>query len=119
MMKNDDIDAIQWYSRLVESVMQIAMSAEEQAARLSGFVITDEIASDFSDIGMVYAKRLLECEWITQEQFLLAQKIDKKLDDMSQKRELWTDKALFTSEEWNACRELGKNLLETLERSTS
>lgn len=115
MMKNDNVDAIQCYDRFIESVRQIAMNAEEQTTRLSGFVVTDELASDFSDIGMFYAKKLLECEWITQEQFLLAERIDKKLDEMSQKKEMWTEKALFTYEEWNACREMGKQLLAMLE----
>lgn len=119
MIKNDIAVKLQWYERFVECVKQIAMCAEEQTAKLSGFVVADEIASDFSDIGMFYAKKLLEGEWITQEQFLLAERIDKQLEEMSQKKELWTEKALFTCEEWNICRETGKKLLEMLEQPTS
>lgn len=116
-MIEDNVDVIvQWYDRFIESVRQIAMSAEEQKKKLLGVVVTDEIASDFSDIGMVYAKKLLECEWITQEQFLLAESIDEKFNNMSKKKELWTEKALFTCNDWNSCREMGRKLLEMLEK---
>lgn len=113
----DDVDVIvQWYDRFIESVNQVAMSAEEQKKKLSGTVVTDEIASDFSDIGMNYAKKLLDCGWITQEQFSLTESIDKKFDEMSKKKELWTEKALSTCEAWKICREMGKELLETLQK---
>lgn len=64
----------------------------------------DEIALYFSDTGMPYAQELLEYGWITQEQFDMAQNIDKKLDEMSQKKELWNDAALISSIEWDTCR---------------
>lgn len=113
----DDVDVIvQWYDRFIESVNQVAMSAEEQKKKLLGTVVTDEIASDFSDIGMNYAKKLLDYGWITQEQFSLTESIDKKFDEMSKKKELWTEKALFTCEEWKVCREMGKELLEILQK---
>ena len=92
------------------------MNAEEQKEKLSGFVATDEIASDFSDIGIVYAKKLLDCEWITQEQFMLAESIDKKFDEMSKKKELWTDNALLISEEWEICRKMGRELIRMLDK---
>lgn len=37
-----------------------------------GIVVTDEIAIDFSEIGIPYERDLSLCSWITQEQFKLA-----------------------------------------------
>lgn len=45
-----------------------------------GTVVTDEIANDFSKIGIPYARDLFLCGWITQEQFELAQGIEEKLE---------------------------------------
>lgn len=115
-MTEQNMDAtMQWYDGLLESVRQVAMSPEEQTAKLSGFVVTDEIASDFSDLGMEYAKKLLACEWITQAHFELAERIDQTLEEMSRNKELWEEEALFLREEWDACRKMGRTLLEMLE----
>lgn len=54
-----------------------------------GTVVTDEIANDFSKIGIPYARDLFLCGWITQEQFELAQGIEEKLEQMTQKKESW------------------------------
>lgn len=56
MIKNDIAVMLQWYERFIESVKQIAMSAEEQTTKLSGFVVADEIASDFSDWNVLCKK---------------------------------------------------------------
>ena len=72
-MKEYDIDKImQEYDAFVEIVRQISVSAEEQIQKLKGTVVTDEIATDFSEIGVPYARNLLVYGWITQEQFKLA-----------------------------------------------
>lgn len=111
-----DLEEIKlWYDRFLETVKQVAMSATEQIEKLHGTVVADEITSDFSDIGLLYAKKLLNCEWITPEQFSLVEDIDSKFEKMSQKKELWTDEALYISNEWEECRKMGKMLLEQLE----
>ena len=115
-MKENDIDEImRWYDNFTEIVKQLSMSAEEQIRKLKGTVVTDEIASDFSEIGMLYAQKLLSYGWITQEQFKLAQDIEEKLEQMTQKKELWNDDALLNSAEWNNCRKRGMELMQTLE----
>lgn len=115
-MKENDIDEIiQWYDNFIEIIRQLSMSAEEQIKKLKGTVVTDEIASDFSEIGMLYAQKLLSCGWITQEQFNIAQGIEKELEKMTQKKELWNDDALISAAEWDKCRKSGKDLLQTLE----
>ena len=104
-MKEYDIDKImQEYDAFVEIVRQISVSAEEQIQKLKGTVVTDEIATDF----LVYG-------WITQEQFSLVQDIEEKLNQMTQKKELWNNDALLSSIEWENCRKKGKDLLGTLE----
>lgn len=113
----EDIDKImQLYDGFIHVIRQLSMSAEDQIQKLNGYVVTDEIAADFSEIGMVYARELLNNGWITQEQFNIAQDIDKKLEEMSQKKELWNDVALLSSTEWDACRKCGTELLKTLEK---
>ena len=55
-MKENEIDEVmQLYDNFVESVRQLSMSAKEQILKLEGTAVTDEIASDFSEIGMLYA----------------------------------------------------------------
>ena len=115
-MKENDIDEImQWYDNFTEIVKQLSLSAEEQIQKLKGTVVTDEIASDFLEIGMPYAQKLLNYGWITKEQFKIAQNIEKKLEQMTQKKELWNEEALLSSAEWNNCRKSGMDLLQTLE----
>ena len=80
-----------------------------------GTVVTDEIAIDFSEIGIPYERDLSLCSWITQEQFSLVQDIEEKLNQMTQKKELWNNDALLSSIEWENCRKKGKDLLGTLE----
>lgn len=63
----------------------------------------------------MYAKELLESEWITQEQYIMAKSIDEILISMSKKNELWTEDALLNAEEWEKSRKRGGLLLETLE----
>ena len=60
MVKENDIDTImQWYDRFTEIVRQLSMDADEQLQKLNGTVVTDEIALDYSEIGMLYAQKLL------------------------------------------------------------
>ncbi len=114
-MKESNIDEImQWYDNFTEIVRQLSASAEEQIQRLKGTVVTDEVASDFSEIGMQYAQKLLSYGWITQEQYNIAQGIEKKLEEMTQKKELWNNNALSSAAEWESCRKSGKELLHTL-----
>lgn len=95
-MNEANIDKImQWYDNFTEIVRQISLSAEEQILKLKGTMVTDEIATDFSEVGMAYTQKLLNCGWITQEQFDFARDIEEKLEQMTQKKELWNDDALI------------------------
>lgn len=114
-MEKDIEEIMQYYDRFIDLVKQMSMNAKEQIAKLKGTVVTDEIASDFSEIGMMYAKELLENEWITQEQYIIAKSIDEMLVKMSKRNELWTEDALLNAEEWEECRKKGSLLLEMLE----
>ena len=78
-------------------------------------IVADELANDFSEIGMMYAKELLENEWITQEQYTIAKTIDEMLVNMSKRKELWSEEALFNAEEWDECRKKGNLLLKMIE----
>lgn len=114
-MKKDIEEIMLYYDRFVHIAEQISLDANHQIARLKGTVVADELASDFSEIGMVYARVLLEEEWITREQFAIAESIDEMLAGMSDRNELWTEDALINAEEWENCRKKGNMLLKTLE----
>ena len=68
-MEKDIEEIVQCYDRFVDIVKEISMNAKEQIIKLKGTIIADELASDCSEIGMMYAKELLENEWLTQEQY--------------------------------------------------
>lgn len=89
------------------------MPAKQQMEKLKGFVLTDELASDFSDIALQYAKILFDNGWLTKEQLDMFLVVDKKLEGMSNNEDLWSDEALETSIEWAECRERGKEILKT------
>ena len=59
-MEKDTEEIMQCYDRFIDIVKQISMDAKEQIAKLKGTVVADELASDFSEIGMMYAKELLQ-----------------------------------------------------------
>ena len=114
-MEQNIEEIMQYYDRFIDILKQMSMNAEEQIFKLKGTVIADELASDFSEIGIMYAKKLLENEWITKEQYMLIKSIDAMLTDMSKRKELWTEEALINSEEWEKCRKKGNILLKMLE----
>lgn len=114
-MEKDIEEIMQYFDRFIDIVKQMSMDAKEQLAKLKETAVTDELANDFSEIGMMYAKELLENEWITQEQYMIAKSIDEMLENMSKRSELWTEDALLNAEEWEECRKKGKLLLEMLE----
>lgn len=114
MEKNIE-EMVQYYDRFIEILKQMSMNAEEQINLLKGTAIADELASDFSEIAMMYAEKLLENEWLTEEQLLIAKSIDEMLDVMSKRKELWTEEALRSADEWKECRKKGKILLSMIE----
>ncbi|WP_139844040.1 hypothetical protein A5821_000284 [Enterococcus sp. 7F3_DIV0205] len=113
-MKYDIEELALIYDRLIENIKQFSMDPENQISKLDGFVVTDEIASDFSDIAMPYGKILLENEWLTEKQYKRMEDIDKKLEEMTRNKSLWTDEALKSSKEWAESRNLGNDLLKEL-----
>ena len=115
IMGKDIEELMQCYDRFVDIVKQISMNANEQIVKLKGTIAADELANDFSEIGMMYAKELLENEWITQEQYTIAKTIDEMLVNMSKRKELWSEEALFNAEEWDECRKKGNLLLKMME----
>ena len=114
-MGKDIEELMQCYDRFVDIVKQISMNANEQIVKLKGTIVADELANDFSEIGMMYAEELLENEWITQEQYTIAKTIDEMLVNMSKRKELWSEEALFNAEEWDECRKKGNLLLKMME----
>ena len=114
-MEKEIDETAQCYERFLQILRQMSMDAKEQINLLKGTVVADELANDFSEIAMMCAEELLENEWLTREQFMLAKSIDEMLDVMSERKELWTEEALRDAEEWKKCREKGKLLLSMME----
>lgn len=96
-MEKEIDEIMQIYDRFIEIVKELSMDSKEQLHKLKGFVVTDEIANDFCEIGMIYAKELVKNEWITIEQFEMAKAIDNEFSIMSKQKELWSDDALLNA----------------------
>ena len=105
------------YDRLIEILEQLSLNAEEQKQKLKDAVVTDELALDYSEIAMLYVKKLFKNHWISQEQLTLAEDIDEKLEQMSQDKALWNEEALKSSLEWEKCRLMAQKLLKTLKEN--
>ncbi|EAC6122797.1 hypothetical protein GM58_00360 [Listeria monocytogenes] len=103
------------HKRIIENLEEFSMPAKQQMEKLKDFVVTDELASDFSDIALQYAKILFDNGWLTKEQLDMFLVVDKKLEGMSNNEDLWSNEALETSIEWAECREQGKEILKTFE----
>ncbi|EAE6827768.1 hypothetical protein ACII2S_000455 [Listeria monocytogenes] len=103
------------HKRIIENLEEFSMPAKQQMEKLKDFVVTDELASDFSDIALQYAKILFDNGWLTKEQLDMFLVVDKKLEGMSNNEDLWSDEALETSIEWAECKEKGKEILKTFE----
>ncbi|EAC8233978.1 hypothetical protein ACG2Y5_001561 [Listeria monocytogenes] len=101
------------HKRIIENLEEFSTPAKQQMEKLKDFVVTDELASDFSDIALQYAKILFDNGWLTKEQLDMFLVVDKKLEGMSNNEDLWSDEALETSIEWAECRERGKEILKT------
>ena len=113
-MDTDDI--VQIYDRFIEILEEFSLSPYEQIKKLHGTVVADELATDFSEIGMVYAKLLRDNQWLTEEQYKLMKNIDNNLSEMSKKKSLWSEKALINSNEWAYCRKECVKLLKQFKR---
>lgn len=111
----EDVDMLLLlFTRVIENLYEFTAPADKQIERLKGTVVADEIASDFSDISLKYVNILFENEWITEEQYQDFLEIDKKLDEMSDNKNLWDEDALKNAEEWKECRTMGIRLLRSL-----
>lgn len=119
-MMTEDVEKLTMlYDRVIENLQEFSMSLENQIKQLKGFSVADELASDFSDITLNYAKELFENAWITTKQYQQFLNIDEKLEDMSKNKALWCEEALKDASEWNKCRKAGTKLLASLEGERS
>ncbi|ELU8149946.1 hypothetical protein SD224_001873 [Listeria monocytogenes] len=115
MTEKDVEELMLMHKRIIENLEEFSMPAKQQMEKLKDFVVTDELASDFSDIAIQYAKILFDNGWLTKEQLDMFLVVDKKLEGMSNNEDLWSDEALEASIEWAECREQGKEILKTFE----
>ncbi|OJG62558.1 hypothetical protein RV07_GL001329 [Enterococcus malodoratus] len=99
---------------MIENLNEFTMTPIDQIEKLKGFPVADEIASDFSDITIKYAKELFDAEWIDKEQFQKFLDVDGYLEKMSENKDLWSEEALKSAPEWEECREMGLELLSSL-----
>lgn len=96
---------------LVESLQLLAASYDVQATILPSFVhIPDEIALIFNDV----YRQVRNTNLVTLDQQVNLERIDRLLDQMSDKRDLWALKALRDSPEWEQVRSLALEQLVSL-----
>ncbi|MBK3696183.1 hypothetical protein JJD42_04900 [Listeria monocytogenes] len=113
-MTEKDLEGLMlMHKRIIGNLEEFSMPARQQMEKLKGFVLTDELVSDFSDIALQYAKILFDHGWLTKEQLDMFLIVDKKLEGMSNNEDFWSDEALETSIEWAECRKQGKAILKT------
>ncbi|EPN5206765.1 hypothetical protein ACT0VO_000707 [Listeria monocytogenes] len=113
-MTEKDLEGLMlMHKRIIENLEEFSMPAKQQMEKLKDFVVTDELASDFSDIALQYAKILFDNGWLTKGQLDMFLIVDKKLEGMSNNEDFWSDEALETSIEWAECRKQGKAILKT------
>ncbi|EAF3463980.1 hypothetical protein CS427_01650 [Listeria monocytogenes] len=113
-MTEKDLEGLMlMHKRIIGNLEEFSMPAKQQMEKLKGFVLTDELVSDFSDIALQYAKILFDHGWLTKEQLDMFLIVDKKLEGMSNNEGFWSDEALETSIEWAECRKQGKAILKT------
>ncbi|MDA9472900.1 hypothetical protein [Enterococcus sp. 5H] len=111
----EDVDTLtMMHSRVIENLKNSILTPAEQVERLRGFQVTDEIASDFSDITVKYAKELSDSGWITPEQYEQFLEIDRDLEEMNKNKSLWNDEALKSAKEWEQFRKATSELLKSL-----
>ncbi|EGC1331320.1 hypothetical protein LXL06_000909 [Listeria monocytogenes] len=113
-MTEKDLEGLMlMHKRIIENLEEFSMPAKQQMEKLKGFVLTDELVSDFSDIALQYAKILFDHGWLTKEQLDMFLIVDKKLEGMSNNEDFWSDEALETSIEWAEFSKQGKAILKT------
>ncbi|EAC5024518.1 hypothetical protein AR101_10685 [Listeria monocytogenes] len=113
-MTEKDLEGLMlMHKRIIGNLEEFSMPAKQQMEKLKGFVLTDELVSEFSDIALQYAKILFDHGWLTKEQLDMFLIVDKKLEGMSNNEDFWSDEALETSIEWAECRKQGKAILKT------
>lgn len=108
----DDLLAI--HDLLVKNLQLFSSSFENQKEKYKYAVLSDELASDFSDIDLVRLRILFENGWVTKEQLMLGKRIDTFLEEMNKDKSLWTDEAVKNSLKWEQCREMGAELLASM-----
>lgn len=111
---SDIDDLVSIYDLFIKSLQLFSSSFKIQKEKYKYAVLSDELASDFSDIDMARMKILFENGWITKEQLKLGEKIDDFLEEMNKNKNLWTDEAVEKSLEWEQCRNMGIELLVSL-----
>ena len=101
---------------LVNATRLLASDADVQERTLPDFVVvTDELALNF-DNAFQLSDQLMENGRLSQQQLAALQRVDKVLEDLTNRGEprLWTLNALRESHEWQAVRAEARKALEAL-----
>lgn len=91
----DDLIAI--HDLLIKNLQLFSSNFKIQKEKYKHAALSDELASDFSNIDMERMKILFENGWITEEQLNLGETINSFLEEMNKDKSLWTDEAVKKS----------------------
>lgn len=98
------------YLKIIEALRLVAAPAEVQTSLLPDFVCKpDEVALTFDET-IVYAKILLENNFISEEQFNGLVKMNCNFDNFTQKD--WTIDSMSHADSWKQSRESAKEALK-------
>ena len=108
---NTPLDESKQLEMLVQALQLVAAPYEQQIEVLPGFVhVPDEIVAIFDEVyGFVNA--LTQKNLLTDSQQTGLNQINTLLDEMNEKKELWSLNALERSLQWKNVRSLARNIL--------
>lgn len=108
------INVDEQYNRLIQSLQLLASDCNQQILLFPDFVVVaDEIALLYEE-NLIFLDMLLRCGHINEKQKSELQDIDKKLENMSHRNNLWTLDAIRNSLEWDETRRCSHDLLISL-----
>jgi hypothetical protein len=116
----EDIQSINAKKSLIDALERLSASASEQIKYLRKLGVLpsiDELALEFDD-AFVLLPELVQKGYFTDHQANKIRLVDHHLSIMSDKKQLWTIKALESHSDWAEIRRLATAALHSIESTT-
>lgn len=107
-------ELFKYQDMFLSCVKRLSLSADEQIAQLEPAYVADELALDYCESAVPCANVLYDNDWLTDEDLQRIEEIEELFFIMSDNKSLWNNEALASSKEWDKCRALSIELLNTI-----